>query len=416
VRPFEPFEITVEKLHPSGYGIAAHNSRPAAVWNSLPGEKIIAKQTGKKKGQIIAIAETVLSASPDRTAPLEGHFLSCSPWSIMTWEAENRHKMEIARKCGSRAALIDIATNDIRTGYRNKMEFSFTRDDDGRASLAFFERGKRRKTSIDGCILAAPKINETARQAVEWIDRKNINPDDLKCLVLRSNASGKVIEGLYSKIKGLPKPDTANLQVIYSDPRSPAALTTEIIHPAQEDILTDKVGGLNLSYGLSSFFQVNLPVFEMALEDIKAYAKPASAILDLYCGVGTIGLALAKNAKNVELVDIVADSVDFANKNIWSNGVKNAKAILSPAEKVAELITDDKLLILDPPRAGLHPKLIKKILDARPKRIIYLSCNVVSQTRDIDLINDLYEVKFRKLYNFFPRTPHIEGLCVCDII
>ena len=402
MKPFIEFEAVINALHPCGYGTATYNSRSAAVWNSLPGETVIAKQTGKKKKQIIAIAETILSPSPDRIATVEEHYLSCSPWSIMTREAEDRYK-------GT------VADNYKQNGYRNKMEFSFTVDDFGTASLAFFERGRRKKTAIDGCVLAAPQINETAGHIVEWINLKNINPDDLKCLMLRSDASGKVIAGLYCKTKHMPKPDAANLQVIYSDPRSPAALTTEIIHPAQENILTDKIGGITLSYGLSSFFQVNLPVFETALKDIQAHVKGEQSILDLYCGVGTIGLALAKDAESVELVDIVADSIGFANKNIELNGIKNTKAILSPAEKITDLITADKLLIVDPPRAGLHPKLIKKILEVKPKRIIYLSCNTVSQANDLSLIKDFYRTGFMQFYNFFPRTPHIEGLCVLEL-
>ncbi|MEK7376160.1 MAG: methyltransferase, partial [Candidatus Margulisiibacteriota bacterium] len=214
----------------------------------------------------------------------------------------------------------------------------------------------------------------------------------------------------------IPVPVPKDLQIIYSDPRSPAAITTEVPHQFENCLLTDKIGGLELSYGLSSFFQVNLPVFETALGDMKAYAKPGSMILDLYCGVGTIGLALAKNAERVELVDSVPECIEFAGKNIESNGIKNAKAVLSPAEKAVNLITADKLLILDPPRSGLHPKLIKKILEVKPKRIIYLSCNAASQARDIALIKEHYKIGFLKFYNFFPRTPHIEGLCVCDII
>ena len=403
MKPFESFETKIDQLHPAGYGTATHNSRPIIVWNALPGETVIAKQTGKKKKQIIAVAEKIVSPSLDRIAPLEDHYLSCSPWSIMTPEAEDRYK-------GT------ISTGNIRSGYRNKMEFSFTADNFGNASLAFFERGKRKKTAIDGCILATPTINEAAKQIVEWINRKNIDPDDLKCLMLRSNASGKVTAGLFVKTKQIPKPEAKNLQVIYSDPQSPAAITTEVLHQAHDCLITDKAGGLELSYGLSSFFQVNLPIFEIALEDIRAYTKNGRPILDLYCGAGTIGLALAKDAESVELVDIVPECIDFAVRNIGSNGIKNAKAVLSPAEKVTDLITADKLLILDPPRSGLHPKIIKMILEVKPKRIIYLSCNVVSQTRDIDLIKEYYGIEFQKFYNFFPRTPHVEGLCVCDII
>ncbi|MEK7376644.1 MAG: hypothetical protein AABZ57_05730, partial [Candidatus Margulisiibacteriota bacterium] len=186
MKPLESFELTIDKLHPSGYGIAEYDSKSVIVWNSLPGEKVLVKQIGRKKGRIAAAAEKILSPSPCRIDPIEDHYLSCSPWSIMTWEAENRCK-------GA------LASNNIQNGYRNKMEFSFAADDFGNASLAFFERGGRRKIPIDGCILAAPQINETAKQIVEWINQKNINPDDLKCLILRSDSAGKVIAGLFVK-------------------------------------------------------------------------------------------------------------------------------------------------------------------------------------------------------------------------
>ena len=94
--------------------------------------------------------------------------------------------------------------------------------------------------------------------------------------------------------------------------------------------------------------------------------------------------------------------------------VEEIKATCMPAERVTELIESDKILIVDPPRAGLHDKVIERILEQKPARVIYLSCNLSTQARDIKLLSEVYKVVFTKLYNFFPRTPHVEGLAVLE--
>lgn len=114
------------------------------------------------------------------------------------------------------------------------------------------------------------------------------------------------------------------------------------------------------------------------------------------------------------MVEINADAVDFAKTNVKTNGLKHAEAILSPSEKAVSYISEHANLILDPPREGLHSDVVKKILEVKPKKIIYMSCNLSTHARDLGLLTPLYNITFLRLYNFFPRTPHIEGLAVLE--
>jgi 23S rRNA (uracil1939-C5)-methyltransferase len=137
-------------------------------------------------------------------------------------------------------------------------------------------------------------------------------------------------------------------------------------------------------------------------------------LLDFYSGVGAIGLPLSHNRDELILLDSNADAIAYAKKNIELNKRSHTEAFCIPAEKMTDLITGDRQLLLDPPRAGLHPKVVSTILQKLPPRIVYMSCDLSTHARDIRLLSEAYRVNFLKLYNFFPRTPHIEAICVMD--
>src|SRR5690606_5427435 len=130
-----------------------------------------------------------------------------------------------------------------------------------------------------------------------------------------------------------------------------------------------------LKYGILSFFQVNIPVFEKALEKIHQEISNDKDVLDFYSGVGSISLPIANKCKSLILVDNNEESIEFAKLNIKENNISNAQAICLPAEKITELINHDKIIIVDPPRSGMHHNVVEKLLQETPKKIIYLSCN-----------------------------------------
>ena len=135
-------------------------------------------------------------------------------------------------------------------------------------------------------------------------------------------------------------------------------------------------------------------------------------ILDFYAGVGTIGLTIGGD--NITLVESNADAVREMQRNITELGRTDARAVLAPSEQALDYITGKEIVIVDPPRAGLHSDVIATLLQQLPPRILYLSCNPVTQARDVALLQQHYRSAWHRGYNFFPRTPHIEHLVILD--
>lgn len=247
----------------------------------------------------------------------------------------------------------------------------------------------------------------------------------LKTVLVRCDANGDVALQLYVKeqsfahfsekeLEALGK--TGNIigfELIFSNPKSPASVITERLQSWGITNLTDTILDVLFTYAVEGFFQINIPVYEQALRDMKQWVSPDKPTIDLYSGVGTIGLTIG--GENVTLVEINEHAVREMKRNITAlDREKAVRAILAPSESALEYITSNSIIIVDPPRAGLHDNVIARLLDTAPQRIIYLSCNPVTQARDVALLAEKYGIRYHKGYNFFPRTPHIEHLIILD--
>lgn len=410
--------VHIEKLIFGGQGLARLDGKAIFVWNALPDEDVEIEFINNKKNFAEAVAVKILNPSPHRTTPKETYYLSTSPWDIMSYKFENEWKKQIAIETyGRNGGLIlqenppKIDFDENQYGYRNKIEFNFVELHNKKISLAFFNRDSHSFTPVESSILAKKELNEIAQIILSWINNNHFPVRALNTLVIKCNKQGQTIAALFlnEKInfKVYPKLESnffgfsifKNSQVIYSD---------------GQNFLEDEILGTKLQYGIDSFFQINIPMFERALKDIAAFTDPKTPIVDFYSGVGAISLPISLNRSGCILVDNNAEAIEFAQKNITVNKLQNCEAICFQSEDMTKLITSDKLIILDPPRAGLDLKVISRLLTAAPPRIVYLSCDLSTQARDIGYLSDRYKVTFLKLYNFFPRTPHIEGLCVLD--
>jgi 23S rRNA (uracil1939-C5)-methyltransferase len=165
---------------------------------------------------------------------------------------------------------------------------------------------------------------------------------------------------------------------------------------------------LTFTYDVDSFFQVNLPVFEQALSRISGQLSTPD-LVDMYAGVGSIGLCVASRA--VTLVELDLPTATMAGVNAAASSLKT-EVVKTSAEASLDYITPDVPLVLDPPRAGLHPSVTTRLLDVRPPKIVYLSCNPATQARDVAALTAEYDIEHFEVFNFFPRTPHIETLAV----
>ncbi len=420
--------VKIEKLVFGGQALARMENKVALVWNALPGEEVEIEIYRKQKSFVEAIATKIITPSPIRVEPSEPHYLCCSPWQILPFADENYWKEQIAletyQKIG-RITPVDelkiLSDASLQYGYRNKMEYSFTTNAEGKLSLAFFKRGTHRYEAIEPCTLAQPQMNVVAKQILAWVESNNIPLRSLKTMLLRSNRKGEVIAALFIKDE-LPftvypelNSTLKGFSLFLSNFRCPASVIDKVLYTTGQNHLVESLRGIDMKIGLMSFFQINPSLFETAVEEMANWVETGSKLVDYYSGVGSIGIPMQKNAASCELVDISEESVAFANENIISSGLQDrytAKAI--PAEKLTGVIAHDKTIVLDPPRAGLHDKVVAQLLAEKPVRIIYMSCNISTHARDLAALQTCYTIRTMKLYNFFPKTPHFEGLCVLD--
>lgn len=433
--------LTLEKIVGGGQALGTlADGRKCFVWGGLPGETVEVLVTKKKSSMAEGVVERVVSASSERIEPTDrASYLSTSPWQIMSFEAEQRYKSQLVDEAFVLHGVTlpsspNIYSDGVQFGYRNKVEFSWygdlERDENGTEyetlDLAFFKRGSKGKIAVDGTSLARAEINVLARTIRDLLHQKSVSARELKTLLIRANQRGDCVWQLYVKneheLASVITPDEANRlpaqggEIIYSDPRSPASRITKRLASFGTLVLSDTILDTEFRYATEGFFQVNIPVYERALRDMTTWVTGSSdakngEVIDLYSGVGSIGLTIGGDT--VTLVEVNEDAVREMRENI-ARLHSNAQAVLAPTEKALEYIHGNGIIIVDPPRAGLHADVIKRLLETRPPRIIYLSCNPVTQARDVSLLLDTYTVVHHQGYNFFPRTPHIEHLVILD--
>ena len=424
--------LKLDKIVGGGQALGTlEDGRKAFVWGGLPGEEVTVQTTKKKSKYIEGAVVDVHTPSSERITPKDqDSYISTSPWQIMDFAAETHYKASLIEEAFELHDIvlpnaIDVYTDGVEYEYRNKIEFSWWWDNDAeQLDLAFFRRGTKGKIPVEKTSLARPEITEAAIKIRNLVRTKNIEARSLKTLLVRCNQAGDVVAQLYVKDEGvvefspeeIKQTDIDGFELIYSNPKSPASVITKRLWRWGKKALDDDILGVNFTYATEGFFQINLPVYEQALSDMKAWVESAPGsgdVIDMYSGVGTIGLTIG--GKKPKLIEINEHAVREMRQNIERLDL-NAEAILAPSEKALDYINPDATIIVDPPRAGLHDDLIDTLLAHAPGRIVYLSCNTVTQARDCAKLAEKYGIAAHRGYNFFPRTPHIEHLVVLDKI
>jgi 23S rRNA (uracil1939-C5)-methyltransferase len=424
------FDIKLERIVGGGQTIGTlENGRKVFVWGGLPSETVRVLQTKRKSRFSEAFVQEVITPSKERITPRDAiSYLSTSPWQIMTFEAEQNYKAGLIREAfdlhdQKLPETIEVFSDGKQYEYRNKIEFSWWWSKElEQLDLAFFQRGTHGKLPVEGTSLAVNSINQAAIALRDLLRTKpDVRAYNLKTLLVRSNRQGDVAMQLYVKDKDFPLLLEAELshlpitgfELIYSEPKSPASVITQRLQSWGIPNLSDTILGKPFNYAVEGFFQINLPVYEQSLADMQKFVPLGKPVIDLYSGVGTIGLTIG--GENVTLVEVSEPAVIEMKRNIRAQKREElVKAILAPSESALEHITEGATIIVDPPRAGLHEDVVAKLLEATPERIIYLSCNPVTQARDVKMLSEKYSVVYHRGYNFFPRTPHIEHLVVLD--
>ncbi|MDO5481078.1 MAG: RsmD family RNA methyltransferase [Candidatus Saccharibacteria bacterium] len=379
--------IRIGKIIPGGMGLGENMAgKKVMLFNTLPGEVVAEFLVTKEKTHYIeGVATEFLEKAEERVMPQDECYLSTSPFQMMNYRTELSLKEEMIRELFRKIEtpeILPLKTDGNEFYYRNKMEYSFWYDiETGQNSLAFHRRGSHQKIIVEKSSIERKEIFVRAQEILAEMNARGEDSRKYQSLMLRCNQNGEISGGIFEKRKS--HPDFSKL--------------------------SDTILGRRFYYSANGFFQVNLPVYEMALLEISQYIGEEE-VLDLYAGVGTIGLSVAKN--KVKLVEV--------DKNAYAEMVENvaefsgAEAVLARAEEVTDFVRMEQTVILDPPRAGCDEKLIARLNEVVPGRIIYLSCNPATQVRDIERLLAKYKIVKIQPFNFFPKTVHIENLVVLE--
>jgi 23S rRNA (uracil1939-C5)-methyltransferase len=418
--------VEFEKIGHNGISIGRYDGKIVFVYGILPGERAKIKVTKEKKNLIKGEIVEILEKSKYRIQELEDHYLSCSPWQVFAYNYQVEIKRELLREIFRNFAGIDVEINDFfpspkTFGYRTKIEYSFLQEND-RYFFAFHKREsfKEKIKLKDGCKLISDKANEIASFILEKINEKRIK--DLKTLIIRKSQRYEDIHFALltsdkSQVFEFANENLSGFSFIFSKKESPASTFDEIIYEWGREYLREKILNLEIRYHYTSFFQNNIELFEKVLEIMKENSNEFNKVVDLYAGVGIIGLSLKNYSKEIWSVEIDRIAMKYAKINAELNDVKNLKTLALASERIPrDVLENTDLLILDPPRTGLHKKLINLILETKPKNIFYLSCNPITQARDFSFLKQVYRIKKFYGFDFYPNTPHLESLIILEII
>lgn len=439
----QEIEILIEKTEFPNKGIGYFEDERVIVKGGLEGQKVKARITKKRKSKIEAKILEVLEKSDKEMDPKCSHFGICGgcAYQNLPYEEQIKLKEKQVKEILDRADLGDyeylpIVPSPTECEYRNKMEYSFgDTEKDGPLALGLHQKGRFYEIEItENCNIVDSDFSKVLMATLEYFREKGTSyynkrkhEGTLRHLVVRKAINGKEILvnlvtssqeelelsdyvekllslELDSEIKGILHTLNDSLSdVVQSD-------ETKLLYG--QDYITEELLGLKFKISPFSFFQTNTKGAEVLYSKVREFTGDTKdkTIFDLYCGTGTIAQIIAPIAKKVYGIEIVEEAVEAAKENAELNGLTNCEFIAGDVmEKVNELDDKPEIIILDPPRDGIHPKAIHKIIDFNPDVFIYVSCKPSSLERDLPVfIERGYKVDKVQCVDMFPMTPHVE--------
>ncbi len=447
-------EIDVTGIAFGGRGLARVEGMAVFVDRAVPGDRVLARVTRKKKSFAEARFLELLAASPDRVAApcrYSGVCGGCT-WQFLRYERQleykRRHVAESLEHIGGiRGVTVHPTLPSERIfGYRNKMEFSFSErrwrmpEELGRGvadagiALGLHVPGTFFKVlDIRACLLQLPLGNAFLNEMRAHVKRSGIPVYGLRShegfwrfLVLRhSLAHDRWMVNIVTSApdRAAVQPFADRLAACYPEvvsvvnnitaAKGGTAFGEQEILLAGAPTLTDRIGPFVFGISANSFFQTNTRGAEGLYRTARDYAglTGKETVVDLYSGTGTIPVWIADQARSVTGIEIVESAVADAVANCRRNGIDNCRFVLGDIRHVLSGMTAaPDVMIIDPPRAGMHPDVVRQVLDMAPERMVYVSCNPATLARDLDLMKARYRAAEVQPVDLFPHTFHIESV------
>jgi 23S rRNA (uracil1939-C5)-methyltransferase len=430
----ELLTLDVESLAYGGRGVARRNGYVVFVAGGLPGDRVTAEVTKAKRGYAEAQAKEVVQESPDRVPARCDHGgepCPGAPWQGLAYDEQLRHKQTqvedaLVRLGGLEGFELEPIEPAIeRWRYRNKLEYSFG-EHDGELVLGFHARGRWDLiVDAEDCQLASERNNSRRNELRDWARSAGLPAWDPRAregafrnLVIRE---GRRTDQLQSRLvtspAEIPRPPV-DLHTIVEGPGSTTDGPTGAIGA---EYLEEELCGLRFRISHRAFFQTNT---EMAERLYGAAGEMAGLtgterVFDLFCGIGTLGLSMAKGAGEVWGIEIVPDAIVDAEENARRNGIENANFRAGDARKEIRPLLEEAgrpdVVVVDPPRAGLSKKVVRRLIECEAPRIVYVSCNPTTLAPNAAQLAEAgYRLRRVRPVDMFPQTPHIECVALLE--
>jgi 23S rRNA (uracil1939-C5)-methyltransferase len=430
----EQLEVEIDSLAFGGRGLARADGLVVFVAGALPGDRVRVEITKAKKRFAEARTVELLSPGADRIADRcthDGEPCPGAPWQGLAYERQLAAKSvqveEALRRIGELDGFeleqIEPAVEQWR--YRNKLEYSFG-ERDGEPILGFHARGRWDLiVDVDDCQLASERGNTTRNAVREWARLESVPAYDgrertgvLRNLIVREGwRTGQIQTRLVTSAARFPKPPVDLHTAIEGDSGGTDGPTGAL----GEERLREELFDLKLEMSHGAFFQTNTEMAERLYAIAAEFAglNGSERVFDLYCGIGTIGLTMAKRAGEVWGLEIVPEAIADAERNAERNKIENAHFIAGSARTgvrpLIEKAGKPDVVIIDPPRAGLSQKIVRRVLECEAKKIIYVSCNPTTLAPNAaQMVEAGYKLRRVKPVDMFPQTPHIECVALLE--
>ena len=438
------YEAQIVDYTAEGLGVAKIEGCAVFVPNAIAGEicRIRIEKVGKTwaSGKIVEILEK----SPhriNRACPVAKLCGGCDFWH-MDYAEETRLKAERVRSClnrigGESLEEIPILAAPTCRGYRNKAQYPVSQKK-GKAFAGFFKAGTHQVVENDRCLILPEETDRIKGIVIDYVNQTRVSVYDeashtglLRHIYVRRGAvSGQILVCLSINGSAIPKPERlieklkavsgfTTLVLTVNTKKGNAVLGDEFITLYGPGYIEDTLCGLNFRLSPRSFYQVNHHQAQRLYEAAIAQAQISKndTVLDLYCGVGTITLCLAKAAGKVIGVEVIPQAVEDAKDNAKRNGIENAEFFCGDAGEAALALEKNGIkadvAVVDPPRKGLNGDTIEALSRMAPRRIVYVSCDPATLARDVALLKERgYVLKNAMACDLFPRCAHIESI-VC---
>lgn len=395
----------IEKLDHFGRGIITMDGKKVFVENALLEDEVTVSIVNEKKNYSVGKTDEIKKLSPLRKKSFCEYCSSCGGCDIgeLIYNEQLKFKYEKVSDVVSRYLDSNIKINPIiysnDLNYRNKITLHV----DGK-KIGLYKKNSNEIIEIKECFLVNAKINDLIERVSDFVKMSNSslkevvikNTDlDENMLVFKGNIDKEEVLSSFRNVKSIFINDVC----------------------IKDRFIKEKLGDNEFLLSKNSFFQVNkyntINLYNKVLEYVKE--RNPKTVLDLYCGTGTIGIYVSKYASNIVGIEQVDDAIESANNNKKINNIENIDFLCGKVEDYIDNFKNIDLVITDPPRSGMSKKTMESVLKIRPKDIIYVSCDVMTLIRDLNILKEYYDILELTPVDMFPNTYHVECVCVLKL-